>query len=150
MIRTQAVESRGGGEREFYRELAMDDTVRRKALVGIDFGATPAQERIGLIVRDAEDPGRKPGDILEFFEILVRLQESVLREIQSVLAAVDQAEDVIVHTTVPSGDEEIECVHVTLPRFVNQVGIFNRPKDQLSAPVVEDAGLGKKDGMANS
>ena len=75
---------------------------------------------------DAEDPGGEAGDVFEPFEILVRLQESILTEFQGILAAVDETQDVVVDTPIPAGDEEVERVHVAFSRLVNQVGIFDR------------------------
>lgn len=97
-------------------------------------------------MRDAEDPGCEPRRIFEFFQILVGLQKGILTEVEGVLAAVDEPEEVIEDTPVPAGDEEVERINIATPRLVDQVGVFNRPKDQSLAPGKEDGSKGKKDG----
>ena len=81
---------------------------------------------------DAVQPRGEPRRVVQFAEILVCLQENVLTQIQSVFAVGHDAQEVIVDTPLPSGNEQVIGLHISPARLTNQVGILDRPKDQSS------------------
>ncbi len=104
----------------------------RLEFLGLAFGPPLAEQRIGLVVRDAVEPRREPRRIVQLAEILIRLQENVLTQIQSVFTVGDDAQQVIVDTPLPSGNEQVIGLYISPARLTNQVGILDRPKDQSS------------------
>ena len=80
---------------------------------------------------DAVQPGCEAGRIVEFAEVLVGLQEHVLRQVQSVFPVGRDSQQIVVNAFFPSGDEEVVGLHATSGCLANQVGIFDRPKDQI-------------------
>src|SRR5205085_3392823 len=77
--------------------------------------------------------------IVEFAEVLVGFQENVLRQVQSVFPVRGDAQEVIVDTFLPSRNEEVVALHAAARRLANQVGILDRPKDQISGSMCVDA-----------
>ena len=98
----------------------------------LDIGLPFPQQREGLVVSDAVQPGCEAGRVVEFAEVLVGLQEHVLRQVQSVFPVGRDSQEVIVDTFLPPGDEEVIALHAAPGCLPNQVGIFHRPKDQIS------------------
>ena len=94
-------------------------------------------------MRDAVQPGRKTPRIVQLTEVLVGFQKNVLRQVQSVFAVAGNSQKIVVDTLLPPGDEEVVSLHVAPGSLTNQVGIFDRPKDQISGSWWLDA-VGRK------
>ena len=103
----------------------------RLDLVHIGLGPSFAEHGVGLVVRDAVQPGGEAPRVVEFAEVLIGFQENVLRQVQSVFAVGGDAQEVVVDTLLPPGDEEVISLHAAPGSLTNQVGIFDRPKDQI-------------------
>ena len=82
-------------------------------------------------MRDAVQPGGEPPRIVELAKVLIGFQEHVLRQVQSVFTVAGDAQEVVIHTFLPPGHEEVEGLHAAPGSLLNQVGIFDRPKDQI-------------------
>ena len=80
---------------------------------------------------DAVEPRSESPRVVEFTEVLIGFQKNVLRQVQSVFAVPGKAEEVVVHTLLPPGHEEVICLHAPPGSLTDQVGIFDRPKDQV-------------------
>ena len=139
----QPVQRAGHRQAQFDGETALPPTVMPvpvasgRRFVHIDFGLALAEQGIGLVVGDAIQPGRETRRIVEFAEILIRLQENVLRQVQSVFAVRRCAAGSCRHASPTGrrgGYKPPRCPGVP----ADQVGIFDRPKDQSLAPGEED------------
>jgi hypothetical protein len=95
-------------------------------------------------VRDAIKPWRKPPRVVQLTEILVRLQENILTQVQSVFTVADNPQQVIVDTPLPSGNEQVVPLYISPARLTNQVGVFDRSKDQSSGSLRNDAQQAEK------
>jgi hypothetical protein len=62
---------------------------------------------------------------------LIGFEKHVLAQVESVFPVPEDAQKVIEDTLLPPGDEEVEALHVAPGCLANQVGIFDRPKDQI-------------------
>src|SRR5450759_2968147 len=138
LVRGESVQGASDGERELDgedRAAAYGDFGLRG--FGLDFlhiglRLPLAEHAVSLVVRDAVQPGGEAPWIVELAEVLVGFQESVLRQVQSVVAVSRNSQQVIVDTFLPAEDEEVEALHVAPGCLANQVGIFDRPKNQIS------------------
>ena len=75
--------------------------------------------------------------IVEFRQVLIGFQEHFLADVHGIFAIRNQPQQIIENALLPSGHEEVIRLHVPVPRFGDQVAIFNFAKDQLSAPFVK-------------
>ena len=137
-------------QRAFHRQRQLDRQQRRARTrspgsIGISpSGFRSPQQRKRLVMRDPEQPRREPRRIVEFGQVLIRFQKNVLAKIHRIFAIRNQPQQIIEDTLLPSGHEKVIGLHVSLPRFGDQVAIFNLAKDQLSGSVRKDAGIRKK------
>ena len=65
---------------------------------------------------------------------MIGFKKHVLAQIECVLPVLEDAQQVIEDTLLPTGNEYVERLHIPLAGFTDQVGILNRPKDQFLAP----------------
>jgi hypothetical protein len=86
---------------------------------------------------NSEQPTRELGGIVEFGQILIRLQKNVLAQIRRVFSVPDQPQQIVENTLLPSGHEEVVGLHISPPGFGDEVAIFNFAKDQLLAPFIK-------------
>src|SRR5438128_9350376 len=108
----------------------------------LPFRLSLPKQRIGLVVGDAEEPGGEPARIFQLAEVLIGFEKHVLAQIECVFAVLKDAQKVIKDTLLPSGNEQVERLYISPLGFRNQVGILNRPKDQLSRSFPTDADCG--------
>jgi hypothetical protein len=80
---------------------------------------------------DAEQPRRKPRRIAQFGQVLISLQENILRQIQRVFPIPENPEEVIEHTLLVPRYQGVERVNVALPRLDDEIWVFHFPEDQL-------------------
>jgi hypothetical protein len=91
------------------------------------------------VVGDAKQPRCEPRRIVKLTQVLIGLQENILAEIQRVLAIAHNTQQVIVDALFPSGNQEVIRLHVSPARLAYQVGVFDRPKNQCSGSLWNDA-----------
>ena len=85
---------------------------------------------------DAEQPSRETVRIVEFRQILIGFQKHVLAHVEGIFAVRKQPQQVVEDALLPPGHEEVEGLHVSPPRFGDQVAIFNFPEDQIFGSVL--------------
>src|SRR5689334_12501182 len=95
-------------------------------------------------MRNSIQPGGKARRVVELAKVLVGLQENVLRQVQSIFAVGGDAQQVVIDTLLPPGNEEVIALHITAGCLPNQVGILDRPKDQSLAPCLQTQYVPKK------
>ena len=95
-------------------------------------------------MRNAEQPRREPRAVVEFPEILVSLQKYVLAHIERLFPISYDSQQVIVDALLPSRDQEVIGLDISLARLTDQVGIFDRPKNQCSGSLRNDAAGAEK------
>jgi len=83
---------------------------------------------------DPVQPGREPALVLELFQVLVRLQENVLAQVERVFPIPHQPQQIIEDTFLPARNEHVISINVAAARLGDQVAILNLPKYQISAP----------------
>ena len=105
----------------------------------VRLGLAFAEQGIGLVVRDAVEPGGEARRIVELAEVLIGFQKNVLCQVQSVFPVAGDAQQVIIDALLPPGDEEVIALHAAPGCLPDQVGIFNRPKNQFSGSLSQDA-----------
>jgi hypothetical protein len=88
-------------------------------------------------MRDAEQPSRETGRIVELGQTLIGFQEHFLAHVKCIFTIRDQPEEIVINTLLPSGNKEVIGLHVSPPRFGDQVKIFDLAEDQFVAPFVK-------------
>ena len=103
------------------------------------------EKRDRFVVRDPKQPLRKALQFLKPAQALIGFEESLLGQVQGVLAAFELPQQVVVDALFPTRDQHIEGLDVAAPAAQDQVPVFDLAEDQIHAPSnYEDAQRGEK------
>ena len=79
---------------------------------------------------DAEQPPGELGRVFEPAKVLIRFEENVLAQVHGVFPLPYELQYVIEDTLLPPGNEQVVGVNIAIPRFPDQIPVFDFAKDQ--------------------
>jgi hypothetical protein len=100
-------------------------------------------------MRNPVKPRSETAGIVEFSQILVRLEKHVLRKVERIFPIPHEPQNIVEDTFLPSRHQQIVGVDITPAGLDHQVTIFDFPKDQRfgSVPVRRQVGRKRREGV---